>query len=278
MTINGLHKFLSNQGIEFKSIDIKRLKDKSIAIDANNIMYPLYCSALKHCSDMFLATGDRSIVTSSWIKRVISIGLIGKRNGINMIWVFDSKADDLKKDTQNKRKEKVIKNKENVEKKTEDGTLETSDIIKDVRMEREEVEELKEALRSNKFEVIMAETEAEKECVKLCLDRDDVVAVYSNDGDCLVYGCPLMIKKIYDDHVDVLTIGIILKRLDITFEQFRDMCIYAGTDYNKNIKNIACGKLYKRLQEGQKLYKCFKKEGIDDSMVNYEEVKKLFIL
>lgn len=87
--------------------------------------------------------------------------------------------------------------------------------------------------------------EAERVASILCM-CDVAMAVYSRDGDCLAHGAPIQIKEIgptiYDngphDSFVVVDREALLETLALTSEEFTDLCICAGCDYNKNMKGV----------------------------------------
>lgn len=64
----------------------------------------------------------------------------------------------------------------------------------------------------------------------------------SNDNDMLLYGCPVTYQNfIYNEHGATVTeykLSNILVDLGITYNQFVDMCILIGTDYNRPFPGI----------------------------------------
>lgn len=62
--------------------------------------------------------------------------------------------------------------------------------------------------------------------------------VIGGDSDTLVYGCEIFIRGIEKGIADVVFLSKILKSLDLSMSQFRDVCICLGCDYNTNMKKI----------------------------------------
>lgn len=93
-----------------------------------------------------------------------------------------------------------------------------------------------------------APMEAECCCADLC-KRGLVDAVMSEDTDVLAYGSPFFLTKIdtYNDVCVELNYQEILKELKFRKEQFLDLCIMCGCDYNKNIFKVGPESSYKLL-------------------------------
>ena len=117
--------------------------------------------------------------------------------------------------------------------------------------------------------------EAETLCAKLA-EKGIVKAALSEDTDLLPCGAPLFLHKIntHDDTCQVLDIEKILIYLELTFEQFRDLCILCGTDYNSNIPRIGPHGAYKLIQEHGTLENF--PDNIDTSSLNYIRVREIF--
>jgi flap endonuclease-1 len=95
-----------------------------------------------------------------------------------------------------------------------------------------------------------ADGEAEALCAYLAI-HGYVDAVFSEDSDVLAYGCPFMVcykdYKLSDDKVKVIHLPSLLEALELSEEEFRDLCILLGCDYNHRIKGYPPdGKKYKK--------------------------------
>ena len=100
--------------------------------------------------------------------------------------------------------------------------------------------------------VVQAVSEAEQTCSLMC-KRKDVVAIYTTDSDCLVYGCPIMIKsyKIQKKariakpiQFECYTFKNALDVLGLKQQEFVDFCIMMGTDFNGNVAGYGPSKNY----------------------------------
>ena len=118
---------------------------------------------------------------------------------------------------------------------------------------------------------IQAPMEAEILCVQLC-KQNLVAAVMSSDTDILAAHCPVVIRDINNKKFVCVYISDILETLEFTPEEFTDLCIMCGTDFNKNIPKIGPKNSLKLLRQYRKI------ENIprDTSILNYERVRELF--
>ena len=138
------------------------------------------------------------------------------------------------------------------------------------------------ALTKKLFDILnvpyyQAPVEAETMCSDLC-KRGLVDAAMSEDTDVLAYASPIFLTKI-DTSTDTcirLNYDQILTSLEFTKEQFLDLCIMCGCDYNKNIPRIGAEKAYKYLKDYGSIDGIAEKLKIDVSILNHERVRHLF--
>lgn len=123
-----------------------------------------------------------------------------------------------------------------------------------------------------------SDNEAETMCAYLCC-HGRVDAVLSDDTDVLVYGTPFFATKLNlkNETLTELRFPSILENLNFTHEQFTDLCIMCGTDYNDNVSQIGSEKAFKLLQKHVDL------EGIetdrpdlDLSVLNFRRIREIF--
>lgn len=69
--------------------------------------------------------------------------------------------------------------------------------------------------------------------------------------DCLTFGCPILLRGFTskDEPVTEIKLDVVLKELDMTMEEFIDLCILCGCDYCDNIEGIGPTKAFKYLKE-----------------------------
>ena len=86
---------------------------------------------------------------------------------------------------------------------------------------------------------IQADGEAEKVCAYLAV-KGKVDAVLTEDTDVLAYGCPVMLSKL-DVRTEAMTLVLyedVLTDMEMSQDQFRDLCILLSCDYNERVKLI----------------------------------------
>jgi len=80
---------------------------------------------------------------------------------------------------------------------------------------------------------IEAEGEADELCARL-VQKKFAYACLSEDMDMFVYGCPRVLRylSLINETVILYSLDKILKDLKLSFEEFKEICILSGTDYN----------------------------------------------
>jgi flap endonuclease-1 len=122
-----------------------------------------------------------------------------------------------------------------------------------------------------------APLEAETMCSDLC-KRGLVDAVMSEDTDVLAYGCPVFLTKIdsANDSCVQICIEDILEELEITYEQFLDLCIMFGCDYNKNIPKVGIETSFKYIKQYGSIDGIKENTKHDVSILNHQRTRELF--
>ena len=108
-----------------------------------------------------------------------------------------------------------------------------------VRVSRNMFEEIKTLIDCMGFSYFEAPCEADELCAWLC-STNQVYGCMSEDSDMFVYGCRKVFKKLDFKNKTILMYDYnkILKEINITDNNFKQLCIISGTDYNKDSKGI----------------------------------------
>tara|TARA_B100001093_G_C26713802_1_gene964679 strand:+ start:29 stop:1057 length:1029 start_codon:yes stop_codon:yes gene_type:complete len=122
---------------------------------------------------------------------------------------------------------------------------------------------------------VIAKEEAEAYGANLCVNKI-VHGVVSEDTDVLTYNTPIFITNldVSKETCIELRIADILNDLSLTYEQFRDLCIMFGTDYNKNIKGVGPETTYKLIKEHKTIENL--PEKYDKTILNHNRSRELF--
>lgn len=127
-----------------------------------------------------------------------------------------------------------------------------------------------------------APSEAETMCADLC-KRGLVDAVLSEDTDVMAYGTPAFLSKLDNTSFETcrrVRYDLLLEYLEMTDEQFLDLCIMCGTDYNPNIAGVGSKTAYKYLIEHVSIEAIIQnikpKKNQDFTVLNHVRVRQLF--
>ena len=177
---------------------------------------------------------------------------IFKKNNIRTIFVFDGKPDENKralidqrrchKDDIRRKSEELYLNAD----KMEDGE-ERDKILNDAKKIRkqcvyitaEKVNTVKKLIESyDNTEIIDAVGEADGICASLVIKKK-AWACLSDDTDMFIYGCPRVIRclNIYNSSCILYRTFDIFAMLNMSHQEFKQMCVLCGTDYNLDQKN-----------------------------------------
>lgn len=192
--------------------------------------------------------------------------------GITPIFVFDGKSPDAKNAEREKRKEDRLK----LDKETgdlRDSLSNVQPVARDLaqletlkkllarvhgRRDFEDVEGLQAILTAVGLPWLHATYEAEKLCSALARENK-VAAVYSTDSDNLAHRCPFWISDVLDcfdhthgqsiAHAELYIFSEVLQTLELNADQFVELCILSGCDYNTHIKGFTGLTAYKKYKE-----------------------------
>lgn len=289
MTIKGLHEFLKKKIPQcvHTEYDMNNLRGKIIAVDAFYYIYKYIYTAKDQVLDKTnLLYEEPNIQEINKILMSMCLNGITKimNFGIIPYFIFDGKPPPEKEALKIERRRKSEEAKEEI--KRIRATIQVEFMINNTEMlgtlrklyddmsyiNTEFVDDFKTILTESCINYMQAPCEAEKMCSYLC-KNGVVAAVLSTDGDNLCYGCPFMIKETKGKYT-LYCYQEIIKTLDINELQFRDICIMAECDYNKNIPGIGIGFAYKFIKEVGCIENLNKK--YDTTCLNYRRMREIF--
>jgi flap endonuclease-1 len=104
-----------------------------------------------------------------------------------------------------------------------------------VKLERYHIDSIKKLITSFGESYIDAEGEADQLCAKLVIKKI-AYACLSEDMDLFLYGCPKVLRylSLLNESMVLYNLSEILKELEISLNDFRQICVLSGTDYNDN--------------------------------------------
>jgi len=232
MGIRHLNKHLREKCPDsIRVLNIADLEGKRIAIDISIYLYKY--------------EGDNMLLENIYL--MLSIF---RHHNIIPIFIFDGKPPPEKKELLMKRKEdkqeakkeyeilqKSLDNNADFDDSEKQEIVATMDQLKKqfININRDKIEQVKELIRAYGATYYDAPGEADELCALLVLKKK-VWACLSEDMDLFVYGCPRVLRyfSLMNHSVVLYHMKGILEELSLNQQEFREICILSGTDYNIN--------------------------------------------
>lgn len=284
MGIKGLTKLLADNAPKaMKEQKFESYFGRKIAIDASMSIYQFLIVVGRSGTEML--TNEAGEVTSH-LQGMFSRTIRLLEAGIKPVYVFDGKPPQLKSQELAKRYSKRADATEDLAQAMETGNKEDIEKFskRTVKVTKQHNEDCKRLLKLMGVPVIEAPSEAEAQCATLC-KSGKVYAVASEDMDSLTFGAPRFLRHLMDPSsrkVPVMEFEVakILEELNLSMDQFIDLCILSGCDYCDSIRGIG----------GQTALKLIRQHGsIENILENinkeryqipdnwpYEEARQLF--
>uniref|UniRef100_A0A673XV35 Flap endonuclease 1 n=1 Tax=Salmo trutta TaxID=8032 RepID=A0A673XV35_SALTR len=257
MGIHGLAKLIADQAPSaIKEQDIKNYFGRKIAIDASMCMYQFLVAVRQ---DGNVLQNENGETTSELIYSVLSrefscnlshlMGMFYRtirmlEHGIKPVYVFDGKPPELKSGELEKRGERRAEAEKLLAQAQEAGEQENIDKFSKrlVKVTRQHNDECKKLLTLMGVPYIEAPCEAEASCAAL-VKAGKVFATATEDMDGLTFGTGVLLRHLTASEAKKLPIQEfqftrLLQDINLTHEQFIDLCILLGCDYCGTIKGI----------------------------------------
>ncbi|ORX89576.1 PIN domain-like protein [Basidiobolus meristosporus CBS 931.73] len=241
MGIHGLTKVIADHAPNaIKSFEIKHLFGRKVAIDASMSIYQFLIAVRQDGQQLQNEVGE----TTSHLLGLFYRTLRMVEHGIKPAYVFDGKPPTLKSGELAKRLERRNAANKNLAEAQEAGDAAGIDKFsrRTVKVTREHNEECKRLLRLMGIPYIEAPCEAEAQCAALC-KAGKVYAAASEDMDTLTFQSPVLMRHLTFSEarkmpIDEIHLDKVLEGLELTYDQFIDLCILLGCDYCDSIKGI----------------------------------------
>ena len=274
MGIKGLNYFLKLHTKDaITETHLSKYKNKKIAIDANLYLYKFLYNGKNHLHGLFF--------------QICKF----KKYDIKPIYIFDGIPPDEKKKTLDERynhKNKIknkIKNLQNSLCHCDTNVkLDIINKIKNLKsnliyINKEVIYTTIELFNYMGIHYIFAPCESEHYCVKL-IKYNIVDLVLSEDMDTVGCGSLITLREYSNkkDYVMEYDFNKILNILNITNNQFIDLCILFSNDYIKLFKYIDVHKCYHYLQTYTSLDNIVKKKIISTDIVNINKIRNIYKL
>jgi len=266
---------------------------KIVGFDALNIVcttIPSVVQTVIEKKENFLEEISPEEISNLVEKRIMSLNKKFLERDVIPLWIWDGESKGNKGDTQAERRKQRAKNREKravlytelknmdpleitpEKEKTYKNLVSTTTFIPKETMKR-----IKTITTDLGIPTITAEDEAENLASSLAVEGK-ISAVYSTDTDTYPLGAPRVIKKLIHKENDVYVSGVlpykIVEGLDLTFPEFRDMCIMFGTDFNDRIHRIGPKKSLEMIRRFKNLETIEQNTKHNLTFMNYKEVRK----
>lgn len=241
MGIHGLSKVIGDFAPSaVKENELKNYFGRKVAIDASMSIYQFLIAVRQDGSTLTNAEGETTSHLMGMFYRTIRM----IENGIKPVYVFDGKPPDMKSGELAKRQER----REEAQKSLEQAeAAEEADNIEKfqkrlVKVTKQHNDECKTLLRLMGVPYIEAPCEAEAQCAAL-VKAGKVYAVGTEDMDALTFGSSVLLRHLTFSEARKMPIkefylDRVLLELNLTHDQFIDLCILLGCDYCDSIRGI----------------------------------------
>ncbi|MBU2565305.1 MAG: flap endonuclease-1 [Candidatus Thermoplasmatota archaeon] len=262
-------------------------KGRIIAIDAYNALYQFISIIRQPDGTPLTDSNDR--VTSHLTGLLYRTANLVEA-GIKLVYVFDGKPSPLKMTTVEGRSNIRNKAAEEWKKALEEGDIEKArtKAMQSSRLTPGMVDESIQLLDMLGVPFVQAPSEGEAQAGYMA-KKGEVYAVGSQDFDVLLFNAPWLIRNLTvtgrrklprkNVYVNVEPEEIrtenVLKHLDVTIEQFVDIGILVGTDFNEGIKGVGPKTALKLIKEHKNLENVLR--NIGEEIRDYDEVRKIFL-
>lgn len=257
MGIKGLAKLLSDESPDsIREVPLSSLHGRKIAVDASMAIYQFLIAVRSggpNSAAIMLTNADGE--TTSHVQGIFNRTIRFITEGIRPVYVFDGKPPQFKSGELTKRREKRAKAEEALKAAEETGDIEEQDKQSKrlVRAGAKENEDCIRLLTMMGVPVIRAPCEAEAQAAALAR-AGKVYATATEDMDALTFRTPIQVRKMTfanasKSDIQQINYDKAIRGLELTHDQFVDLCILLGCDYCDTIRGIGPKTALKLIKE-----------------------------
>ncbi len=234
-----------------KIVGLEDLRGKSLAVDANNMLYQFL--SLIRTPDGTPLKDSSGRITSHLAGLMFRSTRLIHDYGIDLVFVFDGKPPRLKGKEIVKRRRLREKAREEWERAVRAGDYATawSKAVMTSRLTKSMVDDAKQLLELLGIPFVQAPSEAEAQAANMA-KKGDVWASSSRDYDSLLFGAPRLLRYLTISgreflpskgisrplKPELIDLRRLLSHHKLTREQLIDLAILIGTDFNGGVKGI----------------------------------------
>mmetsp|Transcript_20667 Transcript_20667/g.30407 ORF Transcript_20667/g.30407 Transcript_20667/m.30407 type:complete len:434 (-) Transcript_20667:116-1417(-) len=283
MGIKGLAKLLSDEAPDcIREVPLNSLHGRKVAIDASMAIYQFLIAVRSggpnNVSAMLTnAEGE----TTSHIQGLFNRTIRYLTEGIRPVFVFDGKPPAFKSGELEKRREKRKKAEADLKNAQQEGNVEeqSKHSKRLVRAGHKENEDCIKLLNLMGVPVVRAPCEAEAQAAAMAR-KGLVYAVGTEDMDALTFQTPVLLRKMTfanasKSDIQTMKYDKAIEGLDLSHDQFVDLCILLGCDYCDSIRGIGPKTALKLIREHKCIEEILKhvnrdKYGVPDNWIPNE--------
>ncbi|KAI5696243.1 hypothetical protein M8J76_008859 [Diaphorina citri] len=283
MGILGLAKLVADVApSSIRESEIKTHFGRKICIDASMSLYQFLIAVRSEGNQLMSVDGEPTSHLMGTFYRTIRL----VEHGLKPIYVFDGKPPTLKSGELNKRMEKREDAQKALAKAQEQGDAQEIDKFNRrlVRVSSVHVKECKELLSLMGIPYIEAPCEAEAQCAAM-VKAGKVYATATEDMDALTFGSNILLRHMTFSEARKLPVQEfhlekVLEGMELSHEEFIDLCILLGCDYCDSIRGIGPKRAIELIKEHRSIEKIL--ENIDTKKYTvpegwlYKEARELF--
>ncbi|KAK2717478.1 flap endonuclease 1-like [Artemia franciscana] len=283
MGILGLAKLIADAApAAIKENEIKNYFGRKVAVDASMSIYQFLIAVRQEGNQLTSADGEVTSHLMGMFYRTIRM----LENGIKPVFVFDGKPPTMKGGQLAKRAERREEAQQELEKAKETGDILQVDKFNRrlVKVSKDHNDECKKLLRLMGIPVVEAPCEAESQCAAL-VKAGKVYATATEDMDGLTFGSNILLRHMTFSEARKMPIkefhlNKVLEGLEMTHDEFIDLCILLGCDYCDSIKGIGPKRALELMQKHRSIDTILKMLDSKKYTVSedwpYLEARKLF--
>ena len=237
--------------IKWQRLTLKDLTGKTLAVDANNVLYQFL--SITRMTDGSPFTDHLGNTTSHLIGLLFRSARLISDYSIRLVFIFDGRPSELKRHEIEKRQE--IRDRAELQRieALKRGDLRTafSKAVSASRLSREMIDDAKQLLHLLGIPCVQAPSEAEAQAAYMTA-RGHVWATNSQDYDSLLFGAPRLVRYVTirgKEYLpgkgvsrplrpELIETKDLLSCLHLSREQLIDLAILVGTDFNKGVDGV----------------------------------------
>ncbi|MCL4117301.1 UNVERIFIED_CONTAM: hypothetical protein GTU68_013527 [Idotea baltica] len=284
MGIQGLSKLIADVAPgAVKENEIKNFFGRKVAVDASMSLYQFLIAVRSEGNVLTASDGETTSHLMGFFYRTIRL----LEHGIKPVFVFDGKPPTMKGGELAKRAERREEAQKALEKAEEAGIQEDVEKFSRrlVKVTKQHNEEAKKLLGLMGMPYVNAPCEAEAQCAALA-KAGKVYGVATEDMDALTFGTPVLLRHMTFSEARKMPIkefhlNKVLSEMNLSQDEFIDLCILLGCDYCGSIKGIGPKRAIELIQKNKKIDEVLKnldtKKYSPPEDWTYEQARQLFV-